>query len=80
MEAEVDMPMHTAYEGQYDGVDWSEICITARVTLGEPQSDFNGPISITKTNHHKCGRCWRHLPEVEEDGALCGRCDEVLNG
>ncbi len=37
-------------------------------------------ISIKPTTNHKCGRCWRHLPEVEEDGALCGRCDEVLNG
>ena len=30
--------------------------------------------------HHKCGRCWRHLPEVTEDGALCGRCEGVVNG
>jgi isoleucyl-tRNA synthetase len=37
-------------------------------------------ITIEPTTHHKCGRCWRHLPEVTEDGALCGRCDEVLNG
>ncbi|RDV02741.1 isoleucine--tRNA ligase [Sphingorhabdus pulchriflava] len=37
-------------------------------------------ITIEPTTHHKCGRCWRHLPEVSEDGALCGRCDEVLNG
>jgi isoleucyl-tRNA synthetase len=37
-------------------------------------------ISIKPTTNHKCGRCWRHLPEVEEDGALCRRCDEVLNG
>ena len=28
---------------------------------------------------HKCGRCWRHLPEVVEDGALCGRCEGVVN-
>jgi isoleucyl-tRNA synthetase len=35
--------------------------------------------TVTKTTHHKCGRCWRHLPEVTEDGALCGRCDTVLN-
>ncbi|WP_379552857.1 isoleucine--tRNA ligase [Qipengyuania sp. DGS5-3] len=26
----------------------------------------------------KCGRCWRLLPEVAEDGALCGRCDTVV--
>jgi isoleucyl-tRNA synthetase len=35
-------------------------------------------IIITKTNHHKCGRCWRHLPEVTTDGALCERCETVL--
>jgi isoleucyl-tRNA synthetase len=35
---------------------------------------------VTKTTNHKCGRCWRHLPEVTEDGALCKRCDTVLNG
>jgi isoleucyl-tRNA synthetase len=30
--------------------------------------------------NHKCGRCWRHLPEVAEDGALCNRCDHVVKG
>ena len=35
--------------------------------------------TVTKTTNHKCGRCWRHLPEVTEDGTLCGRCDTVLN-
>ncbi|MVZ98548.1 isoleucine--tRNA ligase [Sphingorhabdus sp. IMCC26285] len=48
--------------------------------------DFNndaitpGLIVVTKTTNHKCGRCWRHLPEVTEDGALCGRCEDVVNG
>jgi isoleucyl-tRNA synthetase len=37
-------------------------------------------LNITKTTHHKCGRCWRHLPEVTEDGSLCGRCEEVVSG
>ena len=35
---------------------------------------------VTRTSHHKCGRCWRHLPEVTEDGALCARCDDVVAG
>ncbi len=35
---------------------------------------------VHPTAHHKCGRCWRHLPEVAEDGALCGRCEEVVGG
>ena len=36
-------------------------------------------LEVRRTTHHKCGRCWRHLPEVSEDGALCGRCDTVLS-
>ncbi|MEQ1552341.1 isoleucine--tRNA ligase [Sphingorhabdus sp.] len=35
--------------------------------------------AVTKSSNQKCGRCWRHLPEVTEVGALCGRCDTVLN-
>ena len=38
------------------------------------------PVEVSRTELEKCGRCWRHLPEVEEDGALCARCDGVLNG
>jgi isoleucyl-tRNA synthetase len=32
------------------------------------------------TDWHKCGRCWRHLPEVAEDGDLCERCEEMVHG
>ena len=39
----------------------------------------HGPVAIVHvTTFGKCGRCWRHLPEVTEDGALCGRCAEVV--
>ena len=34
--------------------------------------------TVTPSANHKCGRCWRHLPEVSEDGALCGRCARVV--
>ena len=37
-------------------------------------------IEVRKTENEKCGRCWRHLPEVTTEGALCTRCDEVVNG
>jgi isoleucyl-tRNA synthetase len=53
--------------------DLEELFITATVTRGQG----NG-VSVTPTTHHKCGRCWRHLPEVTEDGALCSRCDHVI--
>ena len=37
-------------------------------------------IEVTRTTRHKCGRCWRHLPEVSVDGALCSRCEQVVAG
>jgi isoleucyl-tRNA synthetase len=51
----------------------AELFISAHPTAGTSME-----ITVTKTAHHKCGRCWRHLPEVTEDGALCGRCEDVL--
>ena len=57
-----------------EGVDFAEMCIVASVT---ETADLSAP-AITPTEHHKCGRCWRHLPDVSETGALCGRCEEVI--
>jgi isoleucyl-tRNA synthetase len=37
-------------------------------------------VEVTKSDRLKCGRCWRLLPEVEEDGGLCARCEGVVNG
>jgi isoleucyl-tRNA synthetase len=37
-------------------------------------------VTSTPTSNHKCGRCWRHLPEVTEDGDLCNRCEDVVGG
>ena len=54
--------------------DLAELFITASVTLGSSKG-----IAVTRTTHHKCGRCWRHLPDVAEDGALCSRCDHVVS-
>ncbi len=56
--------------------DLSELLITSDVTTSPELKTM----SATKTTHHKCGRCWRHLSEVTEDGALCGRCAGVVNG
>ncbi|KUR72382.1 isoleucine--tRNA ligase [Novosphingobium fuchskuhlense] len=55
--------------------DLAELFITASVTRGQGEG-----VEIVPTSHHKCGRCWRHLPEVAEDSALCGRCDDVVAG
>ncbi|MBB4614332.1 isoleucine--tRNA ligase [Novosphingobium taihuense] len=53
--------------------DLAELFITATVMRGQ-----GSDVTVTRSTDHKCGRCWRLLPEVTEDGALCDRCDEVV--
>ncbi|MBK9012335.1 isoleucine--tRNA ligase [Novosphingobium sp.] len=65
LEAEVTVPTDAPE------ADLAELFISATVTRGQE-------VSVTRTSSHKCGRCWRHLPEVSEDGALCGRCETVV--
>ncbi|MBC2778521.1 isoleucine--tRNA ligase [Parasphingopyxis marina] len=70
LEAEVSMPKLD----EMDADAFAEICIVANI-------HYEGDaILVTKTDRHKCGRCWRLLPEVEEDGGLCARCSEVVSG
>jgi len=68
LEAEVTIPEMIASPEEL-----AELFITSTVRPGDA-------LTVEKTSNHKCGRCWRHLPEVPEDGALCARCDEVVNG
>jgi len=68
LEAEVAVPGDQASAGEL-----AELFITSTVTNGEA-------VAVKKTEHKKCGRCWRHLPEVKADGDLCDRCDGVVNG
>ena len=51
----------------------AELFITSTVHKGDE-------IRVAKTSNHKCGRCWRHLPDVSEDGGLDARCEAVLRG
>ena len=74
-------------------IDMAEIAICANVSFepvefleaAQPNLQFRrfpdtgNHIAVTRTTHHKCGRCWRHLPDVSEDGALCSRCDQVVS-
>ena len=71
LEADVAMGM----EVPSDGVNFAEIAIVARIETG-----VGDGIVVKPSEWHNCGRCWRLLPEVEEDGTLCNRCDEVLAG
>jgi isoleucyl-tRNA synthetase len=54
----------------------AEIFIVAEVR----RAKGTDPVRVIKTNNPKCGRCWRLLPDVPLEGALCGRCAEVVDG
>jgi isoleucyl-tRNA synthetase len=53
--------------------DLAELFIVSAVRPGQS-------LRVDKTANCKCGRCWRYLPEVAEDGDLCGRCSAVVKG
>ena len=53
----------------------AELFIVSDVRLEE--TDHTNVV-VHVTDWHKCGRCWRHLPEVKEDGDLCDRCTDVV--
>ena len=54
----------------------AELFIVADVMLDET---VHGPtVIVHTTDWHKCGRCWRHLPEVTADGDLCDRCEDMV--
>ena len=72
LEAEVTVPADTVPEG-FSDEDLAEMFITGTVT----RSDGNA-VTVRKSEEAKCGRCWRLLPEVEEDGDLCERCSTVV--
>ncbi|WEJ97856.1 MAG: isoleucine--tRNA ligase [Candidatus Sphingomonas phytovorans] len=67
LEAEVTVP-----KSPLSNEALAELFIVAKVTTGDS-------VSVTRTAFHKCGRCWRHLPDVAEDGALDDRCAKVVS-
>ena len=69
LEAQIEIPNAKLH----DSVLLEELFISSTVRTGDE-------LTVTRTTHHKCGRCWRHLPEVTDDGALCTRCTEVVGG
>jgi isoleucyl-tRNA synthetase len=58
--------------GATDPALLAELFIVSNVRDGEA-------LALTKTDNATCGRCWRLLPEVVEDGDLCARCEDVVN-
>jgi isoleucyl-tRNA synthetase len=75
-EAKIIIPDITPALSGLNVADLAETFIVSKVVMQPGLSE----IKVSKTEYEKCGRCWRHLPEVKADGALCKRCDEVVNG
>ncbi|MBS1239562.1 MAG: ileS, partial [Proteobacteria bacterium] len=74
LEAKVEIYDLDAILGDFVDVDFlAELFIVSSADAIKREG-----VKVTRTSHHKCGRCWRHLPEVTEDGALCSRCDKVV--
>ena len=55
-------------------VDIADICIVSQADVN------NGELSVAvqKAPGEKCHRCWKVLPEVEENGELCNRCEGAV--
>ncbi len=68
LEAEVTLPELPA-----SAEELAELFIVSAVHKGDE-------FKVTETSNHKCGRCWRFMPEVKADGELDARCERVLNG
>ncbi|MBS7669512.1 isoleucine--tRNA ligase [Croceicoccus gelatinilyticus] len=74
LQAEVEVPASAVPEG-FSDEDLADLFITATVTRGQGDG-----VIVKPTDMAKCGRCWRHLPEVKEDGDACDRCESVVEG
>ena len=72
-EAAVSVPAQAMPEG-FTLDDLAELFIAASVATHDGEG-----VTVTRSSCNKCGRCWRLLPSVAEDGDLCSRCEEVVN-
>ena len=59
------------------GLDLAELLLVANVSLTHGD---NETLTVEKADLAKCARCWRHLPDVNAETELCGRCDAVVHG
>jgi isoleucyl-tRNA synthetase len=94
LEARVDLYVHRPAEQAIalESLDLlAELFVSSTVKLHAlprdawPEDVFTHPevadvgVVVTPSTNAKCGRCWRHLPEVVEDGGLCERCEVVVH-
>ena len=70
-----------------DHLDFAELAITSAATVHLDTSpaeafrldDVPGvAVTVHLAEGRKCARCWKVLPEVAEDGGICGRCRDAV--
>ncbi len=58
------------------GLDLAELLLVAEVAITPSDTES---LMVEKADLPKCARCWRHLPDVDAETQLCGRCDGVVH-
>jgi isoleucyl-tRNA synthetase len=72
---------HAKALAHFDATELAELFIVASVAVTPNIQNVGGVAqgsTVTPSTDSKCGRCWRLLPEVKEDGDLCNRCNDVV--
>jgi isoleucyl-tRNA synthetase len=72
LEAQVSVPAASVPAG-FSDTDLAELFISATVARSNDST-----VAVRKSGDAKCGRCWRLLVEVPEEGALCHRCEDAV--
>jgi isoleucyl-tRNA synthetase len=62
--------------------DLGALFIVSQVTVEQrPDATIDFTVSVTKSTHRKCERCWNYREAVGKDAAhptLCDRCVEAI--
>ena len=81
LEARLSISATHADAALISSVDFAEICIVSELeTTIDTELESGIRVSTDRSEHEKCARCWRHLPDVAAATGLCGRCDGVVDG
>ncbi len=73
----------------FEGIDLAEFAITSTATLLIDTSPAHAftlsdvpdlSVVVRKAGGGKCERCWRILEEVTMENAICGRCEDAIEG
>ena len=73
----------------FNGLDAADIFITSSASLKQAtppadarlaEDDETIGVTVALAEGHKCQRCWKILPEVDDaEDAMCQRCDDVVS-